>query len=285
MNNQFKGTLFDLSGNVTIVTGSTKGMGRDIARRCVQHGSKVVISSRKQGECDAYAAELNAEFGGEVAIGIAADLLDVASLERLVDKSVERFGRLDNVICNAAAMSFGREDQVTPEEFSACLNGNIRNNYLLCKRAIPHLKRAGRGSIILVSSAAAYRADEAMGVYAIAKRGLIQLMENMASYLGPDNIRVNCIIPGFIRTDASRPLYENPVTLRAGERASPLRRIGEGDDIAGAAIFLCAASGNFTTGHSLRVEGGILVMGGIGSAVKADEMLPDHLQSQIHSEK
>ena len=282
MDKQIKDSLFDLSGTVTIITGSTKGMGHDTARRFVQHGSKVVVSSRNQNECDVYAAELNKDAGREAAVGIAADLSDLTSLERLVDKAVKRFGRLDNLICNASAMSFGREDQVTPDEFSACLVTNIRNNYLLCKRAIPHLKKAGRGSIILVSSAAAFRADESMGVYAISKRGLIQLMENMASYLGQDNIRVNCIIPGFIRTEASRPLWTNPQSLRAGQMASPLRRIGEGDDIAGAALFLCAASGNFTTGHCLLVEGGILTMGGIGSAVKADELLPDHVQSQIY---
>ena len=284
MSNPFADTLFDLSGTVTLITGSTKGMGRDMARRFVQHGSKVVVSSRKQSECDTYAKELNSAAGDDVAVGIAADLIDVTSLERLVDGAVARFGRLDHLICNASAMSFGREDQVTPDEFSACLISNIRNNYLLCKHALPHLKQSGRGSIILVSSAAAFRADESMGVYAISKRGLIQLMENMASYLGPDNIRVNCIIPGFIRTEASRPLWTDPRALKAGQMASPLRRIGEGDDIAGAALFLCSASGRFTTGHSLRVEGGILVMGGIGSAVKADEMLPNHLQSQVYQE-
>jgi NAD(P)-dependent dehydrogenase (short-subunit alcohol dehydrogenase family) len=281
MSDTFAGTLFDLSGTVTIITGSTKGMGRDTARRFVQHGSKVAVSSRNQAECDAYAAELNAAAGRKVAVGIAADLVDVASLDRLVDRTVARFGRLDNLICNATTLSFGREDQVPPEDFTACLVGNIRNNYLLCKRAIPHLEAAGRGSIILVGSAAAFRADESMGVYAIAKHGMIQLMQNMASYLGPHNIRVNCIIPGFIRTDSSRPLWTDPHALRAGQMASPLRRIGEGDDIAGAAIFLCAASGNFTTGHSLLVEGGILVMGGIGSAVKADELLPDELQAHV----
>src|SRR5690242_10242626 len=127
-------SLFDLSGTVTLITGSTKGMGRDIARRFVQQGSRVVISSRSQADSDAYAAELSAAAGREVAFGQAADLLNVRSLEALVDAAVQRFGRLDHLIGNAAALSFGREDQVAPEDFTACLVGNIRNNYLLCKR-------------------------------------------------------------------------------------------------------------------------------------------------------
>ncbi len=149
--------------------------------------------------------------------------------------------------------------------------GNIRNNYLLCKRAIPHLKKAGKGSIVLLGSVSAYRADDTMGVYCIAKRGLMQMMENMAYRLGPDKIRVNCIIPGFIRTHASRPLWTNPAVMKCSEAAIPLQRIGEGDDIAGAAIFLCSAASGYVTGLSLPVEGGILLTGGIGSVIGAGD--------------
>lgn len=264
-------SLFDMTGKVVIVTGSTKGMGRSTAERLVQHGARVAISGRAQTDCDAVAAALNAAHGPGSAIGIAANLLDPDSLEALVDRTVEQFGRLDGLVCNAAILSFGREGDIDRDEFTDVLNGNIRNNYLLCHRALPHLRAAGGGSIVLIGSqGAGLKPSDSMSVYAIAKRALGQMGENLALYLGEDNIRVNTVAPGFIRTEGSQPFWSDPRSLAVGSACTALGRPGEGDEIAGAVLFLLSDAGGYVTGATIPVDGGQLLMGGISNALKAD---------------
>jgi NAD(P)-dependent dehydrogenase (short-subunit alcohol dehydrogenase family) len=264
-------SLFDMTGKVIIVTGSTKGMGRSTAQRLAQHGAKVVISGRTQAECDAVAAAINSDRGKECAIGIASDLLVPDTLEALVDRAVAHFGRLDGLVCNAAVLSFGKEGDVDRDEFSDVLNGNIRNNYILCHRALPHLRAAGGGSIVLIGSqGAGLKPSDSMSVYAIAKRALGQMGENLALYLGAENIRVNTVAPGFIRTEGSQPFWSDPRSLEIGSACTALNRPGEGDEIAGAVLFLLSAAGGYVTGATIPVDGGQLLMGGISNALKAD---------------
>jgi len=253
--------LFDLSNQVAIVTGSTKGIGLGIARQLAEHGARVVISSRKQAECDHVAKELNAAFGKHVALGISSDMADVPSLERLVKQTVEAFGRLDTLVCNAAKLDVaGSEAQTSPDDFAEVLVVNVRNTFLLAQQALPHLQKRG-GSVILLLSNAVTGPTFVAAAYAISKRALVQLMENLAIEWSPYKIRVNSIAPGLVRSEASRMLWEDPKVLSAMEESIPLGRIGEPEDIGACAVYLAARASAHVTGQSILVDGGGTLIG------------------------
>ncbi|MGE0388272.1 MAG: SDR family NAD(P)-dependent oxidoreductase [Gammaproteobacteria bacterium] len=250
--------LFDLSGQTALITGSTKGLGRCIAERFVEYGARgVTISSRNPADCDAVAADINRAAGAEVALAQPADLEDVASLERLVDRALQAWGSVDTIVLNAALMGiYTNEENTDPEVFSRMLVANLRNNFLLVKRALPGMRARRAGNIIFMSSTAGTGATPTVAVYAIVKRAMIQMVENLAVDLAPHGIRVNAISPAFTRSDGNRALWENDAAHRAKAASIPLGRIGEADDIAAAAIYLSAKAGAFVTGQNLIVDGG-----------------------------
>src|SRR6267154_131157 len=176
-------TLFDMSGKVAVITGSSRGIGRAIAERMAEHGAKVVISSRKQQVCDEVAKAINGKAGKHVALAVAANISTKDDLKHLVEETNRVFGKIDTLVCNAASNP----------------------------------------------------------------------------YYGEHNIRVNCIAPGLIKTDFAKALWDNPETLKASTARSPLLRIGEPDEIAGAAVFLASRAGTFMTGQTMVIEGGATI--------------------------
>ncbi|MBV9994252.1 MAG: SDR family oxidoreductase [Caulobacteraceae bacterium] len=252
--------LFDLTGQTLVITGSTSGIGLATARRFVQHGAKgVTISSRKIADCERLAGEINEQAGRDVAFPIAADLSDVASLERLVDRSLERWGRLDTVMGHAGAFetSLGSVLTIEPERFADMLVWNIRNNALLARRALPQMKKQGSGSIIFTASTAATGAYPFVGVYSVMKRALIQMVENMALELGPHHIRVNAISPSFTREGGSNAsFWKGNEVLELKVSEFPIGRLGEPDDMAACAVYLSSKAGSFVTGRNHVVDGG-----------------------------
>ncbi len=252
--------LFDLSGQVAIVTGSSRGIGRAIAQRLAEHGARVVISSRKQDACDEVAAALNAQHGAGTAIARAANISRKEDLQALVDAANAAFGRIDILVCNAASNPYyGPMVGISDEQFRKILDNNVLSNHWLVQMCSPQMLERGSGSIIIVSSIGGLRGSPVIGAYNVSKAADFQLARNLAHDFGPRGVRVNCIAPGLVRTDFARALWENPDTLRRATENVPLRRIGEPDEIAGAAVYLASKASTFMTGQALVVDGGATI--------------------------
>lgn len=247
--------LFNLTGKVALVTGSTKGIGKAIATRLADAGASVVISSRNQDACDEVAAEINA--AGGKALAIACNINYKDQLQQLVEKTLSALGAIDVLVINAALNPFYGPSQDIPDEaFDKIMNANIGSAHRLCQLAIPGMAENGGGAVIIVSSIAGIKGSSVLGAYGISKAADMQMARNLAVEWGPRNVRVNCIAPGLIRTDFARALWENPETYKATVSNYPLRRIGEPDEIAGAAVFLASPAGSFMTGQTMVIDGG-----------------------------
>lgn len=251
--------LFDLTGKVALITGSSKGIGRAIAEEMARHGAQVVISSRKAEICqevtDAINAELADQPGG--AVSIPAHVGHKEELKRLVDETRERLGKIDILVCNAAVNPFyGPMKELPDDAFDKILGVNIQSNHWLAQMVLPEMVERNSGAVIIVSSVGGLRGSETLGAYCISKAADVQLVRNLAVEYGPHNITVNAISPGLVRTDFARALWENPDILRERTSGDPLRRIGEPREIAGAAVYLASAAGSFTTGQNIVVDGG-----------------------------
>ena len=252
--------LFDLQGQVAVVTGSSRGIGRAIAERLAEHGAKVVISSRKQDACDEVAAAINAQHGAGRAIAIAANISRKDALQSLVDGTMAAFGRIDTLVCNAASNPYyGPMAGITDEQFRKILDNNIISNHWLIGMVAPQMVERRDGAVIIVSSIGGLRGSPVIGAYNVSKAADFQLARNYAVELGPHNVRVNCIAPGLIKTDFARALWEDAELLKRRTATTPLRRIGEPDEIAGTAVYLASQAGSFVTGQAIVVDGGVTI--------------------------
>ncbi|WP_150305941.1 SDR family NAD(P)-dependent oxidoreductase [Pseudomonas saliphila] len=247
--------LFDLTGKVAVITGSTKGIGRAIAEEYAKAGAKVVISSRKADACDKVANELKAQ--GFDALPIPCHVGDKAQLQNLVDTTIATWGKIDILVCNAATNPvYGPTSQVSDEAFDKIMGTNVKGTFWLCNMVIPQMVELGGGSIVLLSSIAGIRASANIGVYGMSKAAEAGLARNLSLEWGPKNIRVNSIAPGLIRTDFAQALLDDPDRLKRVEEKLPLRRVGEPIDIAGVALFLGSAAGAYVTGQTIVADGG-----------------------------
>jgi len=251
---------FDLTGKVAIITGSSKGIGKASAFELAAHGAKVIISSRKQDACDTVAAEINAKHGAGTAIAVAANISDKAALQHLVDETRAAFGRIDVLVCNAASNPYyGPQEGIADDQFRKILDNNIVSNHWLIAMVAPEMRARRSGSIIIISSIGGLRGSTMIGAYCISKAADMQLARNLAHEFGPDNVRVNCIAPGLVRTDFARALWEDPERQKAANTSVPLRRIGEPEEIAGAVVFLGSAASSFMTGQTMVIDGGVTI--------------------------
>ena len=249
--------LFDLTGKTAIVTGSSKGIGKAIAHRLAEHGANVVVSSRKADACEAAVAEINKLVGRKAAISIPANIASKEALQHMVDETMRAFGQVDIVVCNAASNPYyGPMSGISDEQFTKILQNNIISNHWLIQMCAPQMRERKDGSIIIISSIGGLHGSPVIGAYNISKAADMQLARNLAGEFGPDNVRVNTIAPGLVQTDFAKALWENPETLKRYTAGSPLRRIGQPDDIAGMAVFLASKAGAFTTGQTFVIDGG-----------------------------
>ncbi len=254
---------FDLGGKIAIVTGSSRGIGKAIAEALATQGAKVVISSRKQDACDTVAAAINAEHGAGTAIAIAASISDKTALQALVDRSRAELGPIDILVCNAASNPYyGPMSGISDDQFRKILDNNVIANHWLINMVAPEMLARENGSIIIISSVGGLTGSATIGAYNISKAADFQLARNLAAEFGPKGVRINCIAPGLIRTDFAKALWENPDTLKAVTRHTPMRRIGEPHEIAGAAVFLASPASTFMTGQAIVVDGGSTI--GVG---------------------
>jgi len=252
--------LFDLSGKTAIVTGSSRGIGRAIVEQMAAAGANVVVSSRKAPACEEVAEAINAAEGREAAMAIPANISDKDALQRLVDETRQRWGQIDILVCNAATNPyFGSSKDMPDEALDKILHNNIKANHWLCHMVLPEMAERGDGAIVVISSIAGLQGSSLLGAYAVSKAADLQLVRNLAVEYGGNNVRVNAIAPGLIKTDFARALWENPDILKAVTAKAPLQRIGQPEEIAGAAVFLGSPAGAFMTGQTLVVDGGVTV--------------------------
>ena len=248
--------LFDLTGKVAIVTGSSRGIGQSIAEQLAAAGARVVVSSRKAAACEPVAEGIRKQ-GGE-AIVIPASISDKAQLENLVKTTREQLGPIEILVCNAASNPyFGPATGLTDEAWRKISDNNILSNIWLTNMVYPDMKAKQNGAIIIVSSIGGYRGSTEIGAYCISKAADMQLARNLAVEWGPDNIRVNCIAPGLIMTYFAKALYEDPERKKKREAETPLRRLGVPDDIGGVAVLLASPAGAFISGQTIAVDGGV----------------------------
>jgi NAD(P)-dependent dehydrogenase (short-subunit alcohol dehydrogenase family) len=248
--------LFDLTGKVAVITGSSRGIGRAIAEAMADQGAKVVISSRKAEACAEAADAINARHPG-AAIVVPANISSKDDLQNLVDETRRQLGRIDVLVCNAASNPYyGPMGGITDDQFRKILENNVIANHWLIQMVAPEMIERRSGSIIIVSSIGGLKASAVIGAYNISKAADFQLARNLAAEFGPHQVRVNCIAPGLIRTDFAKALWENPDTLKAVTAHTPLQRIGEPEEIAGAAVFLGSDASTFVTGQAIVVDGG-----------------------------
>ena len=255
-------SLFDLTGKVAVITGSSRGIGKAIAMRFVEQGARVAISSRKLAACEAVVAEIEAAHGAGKAIAVTASISVKAELESLVRQAEDKLGAIDILVCNAASNPYyGPQAGISDEQFRKILDNNIISNHWLVQLTAPGMVARKRGAIIIVSSIGGLKGSPVIGAYNVSKAADMQLARNLAVEYGAHNITVNCIAPGLIKTDFAKALWENPDMMRALETSTPLRRIGEPDEIAGAAVFLASAAGCYMTGQTMVVDGGVTIGG------------------------
>jgi NAD(P)-dependent dehydrogenase (short-subunit alcohol dehydrogenase family) len=244
--------LFGLTGKVAIVTGSTRGIGRAIAEAFVDAGASVVVSSESATETQSAATEIGA-------YGIACDVTDDAALVALVSRTVAHSGGLDILVCNAGIT--GEPGNSSLEDFDRVMAINLRSQVALTTFALPHIATR-KGSVILIASIGGMRGNATINAYAYAKAGVAQLARNLAVQWGPKGVRTNAIAPGLINTEIAKNVLGNPDFMQRRMQMTPLRRLGEVEEIAGAAVFLASRAGGFVNGHTLVVDGGTIITDG-----------------------
>lgn len=248
-------SMFSLEGKVAVITGSSRGIGRAIAERMAEAGARVVVSSRKAPACEPVAEGIR-EAGGE-AIVIPCNISSKEALQNLVDQTTAELGPIDILVCNAASNPvYGPMKDVDDDAFDKIMQNNVRSNFWLANMTAPSMAARGGGAIIIISSVAGLQGNTGIGVYGISKAADFQLVRNLAVEWGKKNIRANCIAPGLIKTDFAKALWENPKALAHVERVTPLGRIGQPDEIAGAAVFLASDAAAYMTGQSIIIDGG-----------------------------
>jgi NAD(P)-dependent dehydrogenase (short-subunit alcohol dehydrogenase family) len=246
---------FDLSGKVALVTASSRGIGRAIALSMARAGAKVVVSSRKLDACQLVVDEIT-QAGGE-AMAFACHVGKKDDLRALVDATRAKWGRIDSLVCNAAVNpAFGPLSSLSDDAFDKIFATNVKATLWLCNLVIPEMRDRGDGTVIIVSSITALRGNPVIGAYGMSKAAEAQLVRNLAVEQGAANVRVNGIVPGLIKTDFARMLWQNDELRTRLEARTPLHRLGEPDDVGALATFLASPAARYITGQLLVVDGG-----------------------------
>jgi NAD(P)-dependent dehydrogenase (short-subunit alcohol dehydrogenase family) len=253
---------FELNGKVAIVTGASKGIGEAIAKGFSQAGARVVVSSRKIEGVESVARAIQDE-GGE-AMAVQAHMGFADQVAAMVNETVEAWGSVDVIVNNAGTNPhFGPLLTADEGQFEKILDVNLKGYFRLCKEVFPHMVTQGGGKIINISSVAGTRPGPGMGAYSISKAGINMLTKVLASELGPDNVQVNAIAPGLVKTKFSNVLWQNEDLLSRQESLTPLGRIGLPEDVVGAALFFASAASDWVTGTVMIVDGGSMVAAGL----------------------
>jgi NAD(P)-dependent dehydrogenase (short-subunit alcohol dehydrogenase family) len=254
------GGLFDLTGKTALVTGATSGMGKAIAEAMGLHGAKVVVSSNDPVGVQKTVDEFQ-EIGIE-GLGVSCDMSHQEDIELLFQQTTQHFGKIDILVnCVGLAVTGGLQD-INSESFQKTMGLNLQSAIYLTQLVIPQMQAQQDGAIIYLASIAGVRGNKNLGLYGISKAGLIEMARNLAVEFGPDNIRVNTISPGLINTPFSESLMKNEAFMKKRLAQTPLRKVGEVEEIAGVAVMLASKAGGFITGQNIIVDGGTTISDG-----------------------
>lgn len=251
---------FNLEGKVAIVTGSSKGIGKAIAKGLAEKGAQVVVSSRSQEACDEVVAEFTKE--GLNVIGIACHIGKEDQRINLVNKTIEAFGRIDILVNNAAINPvFGPIEDVDPSIFDKIMDVNVKAPWALSNLVLPHMQKNKNGSIINIASVEALTPGFGLGLYSTSKAALLMLTKNQAKEWGQHGIRANAICPGLIQTKFSAALWTNEKLLNKIEKTIPSGRMGQPEEMTGLACLLASDAGAYMTGGVYTADGGYMIAG------------------------
>jgi NAD(P)-dependent dehydrogenase (short-subunit alcohol dehydrogenase family) len=251
---------FNLKGKVAIVTGSSKGIGKAIAKGLAQMGADVVISSRNQEACDTVVSEFENE--GLKAVGIACHIGKEEQRKNLVDTVVKKLGRIDILVNNAAINPvYGPIENVEPEIFDKIMEVNVKAPWALSNLVLPHMQSNKKGSIINIASVEALTPGFGLGLYSTSKAALLMLTKNQAKEWGQHGVNVNAICPGLIQTKFSAALWTNEKLLGKLEKSIPSGRMGQPEEMIGLACLLASEAGSYMTGGVYTADGGYMIAG------------------------
>lgn len=249
---------FNLEGKVALVTGSSNGIGKAIAKALAECGATVIISSRKQEACDTIVAEFKAE--GLKAVAIACHVGDSASRTSLIEQTIAACGGIDILVNNAASNPvFGPLEEAPDDAFDKIMNINVKAPWDLANKCLATMKKRGGGSIINISSIEGEHPGMGLGLYSTSKAAISMLTKNQAKEWGKHGIRVNAICPGLIQTKFSAALWTNEKMIAHVNKRLPLGRVGQPEEIASVALMLASDAGSYVTGSLFVADGGYLI--------------------------
>ena len=249
---------FDLTGKVALITGASRGIGQAIAEAYAAAGAKVVLSSRKQASLDEVATTIR-DSGGE-ALAIAAHTGSDEAVQAVVEQAGEQFGGVDILVNNAATNPhFGPVITAEESQWDKILDVNVKGYFRVAKACVPSMQARGGGKIINIASIAGLTPQPGMGVYCVSKAAVLMLTQVLAAELAADNIQVNAIAPGFIKTRFSAAIWGNPQLNEMVMKAIPQGRMAEPAELTGMALYLASAASSFTTGATMLIDGGQLI--------------------------
>lgn len=249
---------FDLSGKVALITGASRGIGEAVALAYARAGAKVIVSSRKQAGLELVAQRVR-QIGGE-ALPVAAHTGDPEAVEALVAKGITEFGGIDILVNNAATNPhFGHILTAEESHWDKILDVNVKGYFRTAKACAESMKVRGGGKIINMASVAGLEPQPMMGVYCVSKAAVLMLTQVLAAELAQFNIQVNAIAPGFVKTQFSAALWQNPMINETVLKSIPQGRMAEPEEIAGLALYLASPAASFVTGSTFTVDGGQMV--------------------------
>jgi dehydrogenase/reductase SDR family member 4 len=255
LSTQLRSSLFDLTGKVAVITGSSRGLGLASARGMAEQGARVVISGRKVDACQAAVAEIVAA-GGE-ALAVPCNIGRRDELQRLVDAAVGQWGQIDIVMANAAIHPWvGSVLDLKEETFNKFMQVNVQSSIWLAQMTVPAMVQRGYGRFIVVASIVGVLGDPISGTYGLTKAADMQFVRNMAMEFASQGVTANCIAPGTFKTEMARSQWEDPAMVAWYNGRNPSKRFGEVEELAGLAVLLASPSGGYINGQTIAVDGG-----------------------------
>jgi 3-oxoacyl-[acyl-carrier protein] reductase len=251
----------NLQGRVAVVTGGSRGIGRAIAERLAEAGARVIISySGAEAAAVETATAITRQYGLEVQ-AIRSDVCELRDAERLIETTVEKFGGLDILVCNAGIWEGAAVEAISEELWDRVLDVNLKGTWTICRAAVPVLKRQGAGRIVMISSTAGQRGEANVSNYAASKGGQIAFAKSLAVELAPHGVTVNAVAPGWVETEMTARAFTDESFRKSVESTIPLGRIASPDDVALPVLFLCSEWARHITGEVLNVNGGSVLCG------------------------
>ncbi len=250
----------DLGGKVAVVTGGSRGIGRATVDCFAALGANVVVNY-VSNDSAAHHTVAAAEARGVGALAVKADVSRLAPAHKLIDATIERFHRIDFLVCNAGIWDGTAIDELTEELWDRIIGLNLRGTWTVCHAAVPHMKKQRSGRIVIVSSTAGQRGEANVSNYAASKGGQISFTKSLAAELGPAGINVNSVAPGWVDTDMCAEVFSEPGFRKAIEDSIPIGRVATPEDIAWPIVFLCSDWARHINGEVLNVNGGSVLCG------------------------